>query len=126
MSIGESPFECARRETCEELGLEITDDDLRLFGYVSEKNYEGDSHWLMFLFEVLPCLETLPAEISEGQFGFYHRSEINSLHIPPTDHQLVWPYYDKRREGFWGVNANFDNKSAKIKIEAKPVSGNND
>ncbi len=126
MSIGESPYECAKRETYEELGLEITDDDLRLFGYVSEKNYEGDSHWLMFLFEVLPCLEMLPVDISEGNFGFFNRTEINSLSVPPTDHRLVWPYYDRRKEGFWGINANFENKSPKIKIEAKPISGNND
>ena len=41
MALGESPYECAKRESYEELGLELHDDDLNLFGYVSEKNYEG-------------------------------------------------------------------------------------
>src|SRR5512133_103542 len=48
--IGESPFECAVRETQEDTGLEITTADLHLFAMVAEKAYEGQSHWLMFLF----------------------------------------------------------------------------
>ena len=37
-----------------------------------------------------------------------------------TDHQLVWPYFDKSHQGFWGINANFSQEVPKIKIEAKP------
>ena len=49
MNIGESPYECAIREAYEEVGLKLQNSDLRLFGYISEKSYEGTSHWLMFL-----------------------------------------------------------------------------
>ena len=49
MATGESPFECAVRETREETGLEVATDDLHLFSIIAEKAYEGQSHWLMFL-----------------------------------------------------------------------------
>ena len=125
MSTGESPFECAKREALEEVGIDLADQDLNLFGYVSEKNYEGKNHWLMFLFEIIPPLDFLPKQIKEGSFKFFSRSEIDSLNIPHTDHTLVWPFFDKRKEGFWGIRANFDSKGAKIKIEAEPLSRDN-
>ena len=121
MILGESPYECAKRESYEELGLELHDDDLHLFGYVSERNYEGGGHWLMFLFEIIPSLPALPRAINEGCFKFFSRSQIDSLRIPQSDHELVWPFYDKRDQGFWGIRANFDAQSTKIKIEAKPI-----
>ena len=71
MSTGESPFECAKREALEEVGIDLADQDLNLFGYVSEKNYEGKNHWLMFLFEVIPLLGTVPRPINEGCFKFF-------------------------------------------------------
>ncbi len=120
MESGESPFECAKREAHEEMKLNLDDHDLHLFGYVSEKNYEGGNHWLMFLFEILPNLTMIPDEIKEGQFKFFDRNEIDTLEIPPSDHKLVWPIFDKRTEGFWGIRANFDNMNTKIKIEAEP------
>ena len=39
-----SPVECAKREVKEETGLELADNDLNIFGYVSEKDYEGLGH----------------------------------------------------------------------------------
>ena len=121
MSIGESPVECAIRESHEELGVNLNENDLHLFGYVAEKNYEGDGHWLMFLFDVLQEIDSIPNMINEGNFDFFHRNEINHLDIPLTDHRLVWPYFDKRKDGFWGIRANFGGKSTKIKVEAKPI-----
>ena len=120
MQLGESPIECAKREALEEVGLTLTDDDLRVFGYVSEKNYEGEAHWLMFLVEILPVIKSLPPKIEEGYFEFFYRQQINDIKIPPTDHQLVWPFFDKRKQGFWGIRADFEKKSPKIMIEAKP------
>ena len=120
MQLGESPIECAKREALEEVGLNLTDDDLRVFGYVSEKNYEGEAHWLMFLVEILPVIKSLPPKIEEGYFDFFYRKQINDIKIPPTDHQLVWPFFDKRKQGFWGIRADFEKNSPKIKIEAKP------
>ena len=71
MSQGESPFECAKREALEEVDLILSDSDLNLFGYVSEKSYEGDSHWLMFMFDCDQALDYLPKSIDEGRFKFF-------------------------------------------------------
>lgn len=108
MATGESPYECARRETEEEIGLSLSDQDLHCFGYISEKSYEGAGHWLMFLFQCKKPVAQLPDEISEGRFSFFSREAINNLLIPETDRTLLWPYYDKYREGFIGLRANCD------------------
>ncbi len=105
MDRGESPFECAARETQEETGLAVVEKDLHLFGYVSEKNYEGGGHWLMFLFDCRKPLPGLPPTGDEGEFGFFARAEIDQLAVPPTDLQLVWPWYDKLRAGFVALRA---------------------
>ena len=127
MSKGESPFECAKREAQEETGLVLSDDDLTLFGYVSEKGYESTTNWLMFLFDCKKLLNSLPPDIDEGTFSFYTRSDIDGLEIPPTDHQLVWPLFDKRKAGFWGVRAECHmNQPLKLKIEESPHFRDND
>ena len=121
MKIGESPFECAVREAREETGMILDCDDLSLFGYVSEKGYENSCHWLMFLFECKKTITKLPNEFDEGSFNFFTREEINKLQIPKSDHKLVWPFYDLRNSGFWGISADCsDAETPKIKIEANP------
>ena len=108
MPAGESPYECARRETEEEIGLRLDDGDLHCFGYISEKNYEGAGHWLMFLFECKKLINELPDAINEGYFKFFERAAIDQLAIPETDRTLLWPYYDQYKEGFIGLRANCD------------------
>jgi 8-oxo-dGTP diphosphatase len=105
MALGESPFECAVRETAEETGHRITAGDLHLFGMISERGYEGSGHWLMFLFDCRKSLDALPAEIDEGNFGLFSRDELETLALPPTDRVLVWPIYDKHREHFIAYRA---------------------
>ena len=106
MKLGESPYECARRETREEVNLHLDDEDLTCFGYISEKSYEGAGHWLMFLFKSKVQLESIPPTIDEGSFNFFSRSEIDTLEIPKTDKTLLWPYYDSHSHGFIGIRAN--------------------
>lgn len=106
MDRGESPYECARRETEEEIGLQVDDGDLHCFGYISEKSYEGAGHWLMFLFACKKPLTSLPAAIDEGPFKFFSRAAIDELPIPETDRTLLWPYFDRYKEGFVGLRAN--------------------
>ncbi len=106
MSIGESPYECARREIEEEIGLVVDDSELHCFGYISEKSYEGAGHWLMFLFNCKKPIHALPETIDEGHFAFFDRSQIELLAIPETDRTLLWPYYDQHSNGFIGLRAN--------------------
>ncbi len=105
MAAGESPFECAVRETAEEIGLHIESADLHLFAMIAEKAYEGESHWLMFLFRCLRPIEGLPPDISEGHFAFYSRADIDGLPIPETDRAALWPVYDRYRDRFVALRA---------------------
>lgn len=108
MHLGESPYECARRETQEEVGLELMDEDLHCFGYIAEKSYEGTGHWLMFLFDCRRAIDALPPTIDEGHFAFFSRNAIDELPIPETDRTLLWPYYDRFKNSFVGLRANCD------------------
>lgn len=102
---GESPFECARRETAEEIGLQVNDEDLHLFAIIAEKAYEGQGHWLLFLFNCkVPC-PSLPPPGPEGEFAAFHRSEIDRLPLPDTDRIALWPLYDQERNGFCCLRA---------------------
>jgi len=103
--LGESPFECASRETREETGLVVDTADLHLFAIIAERAYEGRSHWLMFLFRCSRLIEALPPEITEGRFGFHSRTAIDKLAIPETDRTALWPVYDKYRDTFVALRA---------------------
>ncbi len=102
---GESPFECAVRETAEETGLRVSTEDLHLFGMITERGYEGQSHWLMFLFECRKPLPGLPPDIAEGSFGLFTRAEVDGLEVPDSDRTLIWPVYDRHRDGFIAYRA---------------------
>jgi 8-oxo-dGTP diphosphatase len=105
METGESPFECAVRETMEETGFEVAPTDLHLFGMIAERAYEGQSHWLLFLFDCRRPLPGLPPDISEGRFGFFSRAAVDKLPIPETDRSALWPTYDDHRERFVALRA---------------------
>jgi 8-oxo-dGTP diphosphatase len=103
--LGESPFECAVRETREETGFAVAAADLHLFSMIAEKAYEGQSHWLLFLFRCRRPLPGLPPDIAEGRFGFYSRQAIDRLPIPETDRTALWPTYDRYRDRFVALRA---------------------
>jgi hypothetical protein len=42
------------------------------------------------------------------------------LSIPESDHELIWPYYDKRDDGVWGLRADWMDGKPNIMIESKP------
>ncbi len=105
MSLGESPFECAIRETKEEIGLDLVEQDLHLFSMISEKAYEGSTNWLMFLFDCKKPIQALPPEIDEGRFKFFSRDEINSIKIPETDKTFIWKFWDEARDKFSAIRA---------------------
>lgn len=104
-ATGESPFECAVRETREETGHEIAASDLHLFAMIAEKAYEGASHWLLFLFRCTKPLESLPAAMEEGRFGFFSREQIETLPLPETDRTALWQIFDAHRDRFVALRA---------------------
>ena len=108
MDEGESPHACACREAHEELGLRIEPGDLHLTGLVSEHGYAGQAHWLMFLFEVRPRVSAAPAPHREGRFAFFRREELDSLPIPVTDRDQIWPLFWRHRGGFFAAHCRCD------------------
>ncbi len=117
-ATGESPFECAVRETFEETGLVATQADFHLFAMIAEKAYENQSHWLMFLFCCKRVLPALPPDIQEGRFGFFSRAAIDTLPIPETDRTALWPIYDNYRDRFVALKADcLPGQSVKVEIE---------
>ncbi|MGH7973619.1 MAG: NUDIX hydrolase [Limisphaerales bacterium] len=102
--IGESPYACACREAAEELGIRLSASDLHLTGIVSEHGYEGQSHWLMFLFEVKRRLSQLPPVHREGTFQFFKPGELLELNLPQTDRERIWPWFWEHRGGFFAAH----------------------
>ena len=101
---GESPYACACREAQEELDINLTAHELHLTGIVSEHGFQGQSHWLMFLFEVKTKLETLPAPHREGRFQFFSRQQLAELKLPQTDVEQIWPWFWQHRGGFFAAH----------------------
>jgi len=117
MDIGESPYTCAGREAHEEIGLRLAPSDLHLAGLISEHGYQGQTHWLMFLFEVKVKLQSLPPVHAEGRFEFFPREKIPALNIPRTDREQIWPWF------FWQFRGGFFAPPTAIAIRTDGTSG---
>ena len=121
---GESPYVCACREAREEMGLELKPTDLHLTGLVSEHGYLGQSHWLMFLFEMKPRLQSLPPPCDEGRFQFFNRAALAGLKMPQTDAESIWPWFWQHRGGFFAAHCHCraDGKNAWTLEQSNPSS----
>ena len=113
--------ECAVRETHEETGLKVRTEDMHLFAMIAEKAYQGETHWLMFLFRCKLPIAKLPPDIDEGRFAFFSREQIRSLPIPETDKAALWPIYDQYRDSFVALMA--DCSVSPIKITVEQITG---
>ncbi len=104
---GEGPHACALREVREETGIALRPGDLRLFGIVSERGYEGEAHWLIFLFEALrpvPRDAVKWSEFKEGVLEWTPVEQVADLPIPRTDREVMWPLVQSHRGGFFTVH----------------------
>ncbi|HVT72476.1 MAG TPA: NUDIX domain-containing protein [Lacunisphaera sp.] len=117
MDTGESPFDCAVRETIEETGFTVTAADMHLFAMIAEKAYQGETHWLMFLFRCKRPIAALPPDIAEGRFAFFSRDRIQSLPIPETDKAALWPIYDRYRDSFVALKADCSHSPITVQVE---------
>ena len=104
IDTGESPYACTCREAMEELGWQLAPSDLHLTGVVSEHGYQGQNHWLMFLFEAKRKLDFLPPTHREGRFQFFPKQGLASLKLPQTDAESLWPWFWKFRGGFFAAH----------------------
>jgi len=123
MAAGESPLECAVRETREEARLEVRPEDMHLFAMIAEKAYQGETHWLMFLFRCKKPIAALPPDIVEGKFAFWSREKIKGLRIPETDASALWPIFDQYRDRFVALRADCSVSPIKITVEQITPAG---
>lgn len=107
VAVGEGPHDCAKREIREETGLDLPDDMVRLTGVVSETAYQGETHWLIFLFEVMRPVgheEIVDMSFDEGELEWVPHERIEALAIPETDRKIMWPLAQQHRGGFFMVH----------------------
>ena len=121
---GESPYAGACREALEELGMAIQPSELHLTGIVSEHGYDGAAHWLMFLFELKRKLQAVPPVHAEGRFAFFNRAALESLRLPQTDREKIWPLFWEHRGGFFAAHCNCQKNGTNIwTIEESILTG---
>jgi 8-oxo-dGTP diphosphatase len=105
--IGEGPHHCAVREIREETGIQVGENEVRLTGIVSETAYEGQTHWLIFLFEVTRSIdhaEIAHYDFDEGALEWVATEHVAHLPIPETDRRIMWPSVLAHRGGFFMVH----------------------
>lgn len=117
VSIGESPTAAAIREIREETGLEIPADRLHLSGIVSETAYQRETHWLIFLYDVIGPVELEPHEMDEGTLDWHDESQVDVLALPETDLKIIWPLRAKHRGGFFMVHIDCQNDELCWRVE---------
>lgn len=109
---GEGPHQCAVREIREEAGITLRDEEIRLVGIVSERGYPavsdsgagGQTHWLIFLFEVTRAIahdEITEYAFNEGTMEWVSVEDVARLAIPDTDRTVMWPSVQSHRGGFF-------------------------
>jgi len=106
-SIGEGPHQCAVREIREETGIEVLEEEIRMTGIVSETAYEGQTHWLIFLFEVTRPIdpeEIAHSDFDEGTLEWVPEERVAEIPIPETDRRVMWPSVQAHRGGFFMVH----------------------
>lgn len=110
VATGESPAQCAQREIMEEAGLHVPIDRLHLIGLVSECEFEGKGHWLMFVYRVLGAVWVEPQEMDEGKLDWYTTEEAWKLPLPESDRKIIWPLMNRAD----GIEAGNDMASTEI------------
>jgi 8-oxo-dGTP diphosphatase len=108
MHTGESPAQCAQRETLEEVGLDLPISRYHLLGIISERAYEGRAHWLIFYYRVLGTVEVEPRTTPDGTLEWFRFDQLADLPLPDTDRRIIWPLVAKHdtldRPGFFSLH----------------------
>ncbi len=123
---GESPTACAVRELWEETRLRVEPHDLHLTGIVSEAAYEGQTHWLMFLYELNRAVsreEVEHMEFDEGRLEWHPPEAISTLSIPESDRDVIWPLFHAHRGSFF--MAHIDCRGERISWRVEQGGGEN-
>lgn len=125
VGLGESPARCAQREIEEEAGLHVPIERLHLIGLVSEQEFEGRGHWLMFVYRVLGAVEVEAREIPEGTLEWIEPGALEGQPLPESDRLVIWPLMRRAearvgsdgRPGFFAVHIDCRNGSMSWRVE---------
>lgn len=127
VSSGESPHGCAVREIREEAGVPLAESEVQLLGIVSEKAYQGQAHWLIFLYEVLRPVrpqEVQRMDFHEGTLEWIRSAEVLQRPIPYTDRTIIWPLVRQHQGGFFAVHIDCsDGAPRSTVLESRPRQG---
>ena len=104
MDAGESPAQCARREIMEEAGIDVPLERIRLGGMISERAFEGQTHWLIFWYRVIGPVHVPARTIREGDLEWWAPEEIDALPLPETDRKVIWPLVRSHPAGFFSIH----------------------
>jgi len=128
ISKGESPHECAVREIQEEAGISIPLDGVRCLGVVSERAYQDQIHWLIFLYEVTTPVDhtqVIEQEFDEGRLEWVPLDAVENKNIPWTDREIMWPAVRTHRGGgFFMVHIDCSTKPpTHALVQSRPTQG---
>ena len=84
ITLGEGPHDCALREIREEASVELRHDEIRLISIVSETAYQGEDHWLIFLFEVTRPIQLKSAALNCTPLDFSASSMASVCETVPS------------------------------------------
>jgi ADP-ribose pyrophosphatase YjhB (NUDIX family) len=90
LNEAESPSACAVREAFEECSINTKNEDWKLRGIITEKNFPNVGNIMIFLMEYKKELNELPPECNEGAFTFVDINKISEYKIPITDKLFLW------------------------------------
>ena len=114
---GESPAQCAQREISEEAGIEVPIERLRLIGVVSEQAYQGQTHWLMFVYRVVGSVEVPEQTIREGDLRWHAPEELATLPVPETDRHAIWPLILQSKGNIFAVHIDCSEPQNRVSVE---------
>lgn len=117
MDEGESPAACALREIQEEVEVQVDPADLHLTGLISEKAFNGETHWLMFLYEVTRPVQVRRMRFKEGALEWQPPENIPNLQIPDTDRLVIYPLLKQYHNRFFHAHIDCSRGSIDWRLE---------
>ena len=113
----ESPVACAVRECKEECGIASNPSDWKLRGIVTEKSYPNIGDIMIFCFEYLKHIDTLPLDFREGNFRFVKAGDIKHANIPETDKLFIWNFVLKDKANLFSIHIDCNSEPFKCTVE---------
>jgi 8-oxo-dGTP diphosphatase len=118
VELGESPYECARRELYEEAGLRAQ--DLVFRGLVTEVSPDPDWNWMLFIYVVTVFTGKLITDEREGQLHWWPLAHACDLPIPQAD-AVFFPRITDLSRPFYHAKYVYDADLKLIEVHEHPV-----